>query len=107
MEALTTDAAPGVGRVSDTRSTYNPYQTTTDSLLHGAGSHGAVSDGVGNGADGDTPPHGTIDSVVLGPPYMHTPGGTAHDRHQNFEGYYRNIAVSHPERMYHEAVTDL
>lgn len=28
--------------------------------------------------------------VVFDPPYMHTPGGTAHDGHQNFEQYYKN-----------------
>ena len=27
----------------------------------------------------------TYDCVVLDPPYMHTPGGTAHVNHQNFE----------------------
>src|SRR5215207_2805151 len=35
---------------------------------------------------GDT----TFDSVVFDPPYMHTPGGTAHQNHQNFEQYYYN-----------------
>src|SRR5437016_6084198 len=32
---------------------------------------------------GDT----TFDCVVFDPPYMHTPGGTAHHNHQNFEQY--------------------
>jgi hypothetical protein len=48
----------------------------------------------------------TIDCVVLDPPYMHTPGGTAHDGHQNFEGYYQNNAAA-SNLKYHEAVLDL
>lgn len=48
----------------------------------------------------------SIDCVVFDPPYMHTPGGTAHVRHQNYEGYYKNnLATS--EKKYHEAVLDL
>ena len=31
---------------------------------------------------------GSIDCVVLDPPYMHTPGGTAHQAHPPFEKYY-------------------
>jgi len=51
-------------------------------------------------------PSGTIDCVVFDPPYMHTPGGSAHTNHQNFEGYYRNnLAAS--DKKYHEAVLDL
>jgi transcriptional regulator with XRE-family HTH domain len=50
----------------------------------------------------------TIDCVVLDPPYMHTPGGTAHVGHQNYEGYYRNNANREGAlRKYHEAVLDL
>jgi hypothetical protein len=49
----------------------------------------------------------SIDCVVLDPPYMHTPGGTAHNGHQNYEGYYQNNSISHPTRKYHEAVLDL
>jgi len=33
---------------------------------------------------------GEIDCVVFDPPYMHTPGGTAHVNHQNYESYYEN-----------------
>src|SRR5438132_611303 len=33
---------------------------------------------------------GLVDCVVFDPPYMHTPGGTAHVGHQNFENYYQN-----------------
>lgn len=48
----------------------------------------------------------SIDCVVFDPPYMHTPGGTAHANHQNFEGYYRNNSIV-SEKKYHEAVLDL
>ena len=48
----------------------------------------------------------SIDCVVFDPPYMHTPGGTAHVGHQNYEGYYKNnLATS--GKKYHEAVLDL
>jgi hypothetical protein len=50
---------------------------------------------------------GTIDCVVFDPPYMHTPGGTAHSGHQHFEKYYRNNGTTNPEKKYHEAVLDL
>jgi len=49
----------------------------------------------------------TIDCVVFDPPYMHTPGGTAHQNHQNYEQYYNNNGISHSSRKYHEAVLDL
>ena len=48
----------------------------------------------------------SIDCVVFDPPYMHTPGGTAHANHQNYEGYYRNNEAT-SEKKYHEAVLDL
>jgi hypothetical protein len=48
----------------------------------------------------------STDCVVFDPPYMHTPGGTAHVNHQNFEGYYKNNNAS-SEKKYHEAVLDL
>jgi hypothetical protein len=62
---------------------------------------------------------GSFDVLVFDPPYMHTPGGTAHNGHQNFEKYYANNAsveveplnnsVLPPENppKYHEAVLDL
>jgi len=51
---------------------------------------------------------GVIDCVVLDPPYMHTPGGTAHVNHQNYENYYRNNGSGcGTEEKYHEAVIDL
>lgn len=48
----------------------------------------------------------SIDCVVFDPPYMHTPGGTAHVNHQNYEGYYKNNQAS-SDKKYHEAVLDL
>jgi hypothetical protein len=49
---------------------------------------------------------GSVDCVVFDPPYMHSPGGTAHVNHQNYEGYYRNNEAS-SDKKYHEAVLDL
>jgi len=62
----------------------------------------------------------TIDAVVFDPPYMHTPGGTAHNGHQNYEGYYANNAAQDEDVLraiwdetdgrppkYHEAVLDV
>lgn len=50
----------------------------------------------------------TLDCVVFDPPYMHTPGGTAHVNHQNYENYYaNNVAASESGKKYHEAVLDL
>jgi len=37
---------------------------------------------------------------------MHTPGGTAHVNHQNYEGYYKNNQAR-SQKKYHEAVLDL
>lgn len=48
----------------------------------------------------------SLDCVVFDPPYMHTPGGTAHSSHQNFEQYYQNNATT-SDKKYHEAVLDL
>lgn len=51
---------------------------------------------------------GSIDAVVLDPPYMHTPGQGAHDGHQNYESYYRNNATANSgASRYHEAILDL
>jgi DNA modification methylase len=53
----------------------------------------------------------SFDVIVFDPPYMHTPGGTAHNGHQNFEGYYANNEDSdidiESQPKYHEAVLDL
>lgn len=51
---------------------------------------------------------GEIDCVVLDPPYMHSPGGTAHTRHEPFETHYRNnVTGNRTGSKYHEAVLDL
>ncbi len=51
---------------------------------------------------------GSMDCVVFDPPYMHTPGGTAHANHQNYEGYYRNNEIPNGiTKKYHEAVVEL
>ena len=51
---------------------------------------------------------GEIDCVVLDPPYMHTPGGTAHSSHDPFERYYRNNGTGNrTARKYHDAVLAL
>ena len=51
---------------------------------------------------------GEVDCVVLDPPYMHSPGGTAHQSHSPFEDHYRNNGSGNrTERKYHEAVLDL
>ena len=51
---------------------------------------------------------GTIDCVVLDPPYMHSPGGTAHTVHAAFEQHYRNNGTGNrTKQKYHEAVLEL
>lgn len=51
---------------------------------------------------------GEVDCVVLDPPYMHSPGGTAHRSHQPFETYYgNNRSGGQTGSKYHEAVLDL
>jgi hypothetical protein len=62
-----------------------------------------------NGVDCRKLPYGdtTMDCVVSDPPYMHTPGGTAHQNHQNFEVYYCNNGTENGSKKYHEAVLDL
>lgn len=51
---------------------------------------------------------GEIDCVVFDPPYMHTPGGTAHTVHTPFEDYYRNNGNGNRTKSkYHQAVLDL
>ena len=52
--------------------------------------------------------NGEIDCVVLDPPYMHSPGGSAHKSQPQFEEHYRNngsgIGLS---KKYHDAVLEL
>ena len=53
-------------------------------------------------------PDGTIDCVVLDPPYMHSPGGTAHATHTAFERHYRNNGSGGQSKSkYHAAVLEL
>jgi len=62
----------------------------------------------------------SLDAIVFDPPYMHTPGGTAHNGHQNYEAYYANnieqdkrvveeiwVETDGKPPKYHEAVLDL
>jgi hypothetical protein len=53
--------------------------------------------------------NGELDCVVFDPPYMHTPGGTAHtSTHAPFERHYRNnVSGNQTGSKYHEAVLDL
>lgn len=49
-----------------------------------------------------------IDCVVLDPPYMHSPGGTAHSSQYAFEKYYaNNRSGGQTKGKYHDAVLDL
>lgn len=51
---------------------------------------------------------GEIDCLVFDPPYMHSPGGTAHQGHDAFERYYRNNGTGNRTgAKYHEAVLEL
>ncbi|WP_150526507.1 DNA methyltransferase [Roseibium sediminis] len=51
---------------------------------------------------------GTIDCVVLDPPYMHSPGGSAYGDESPFESHYRNNATGNlTSNKYHEAVLEL
>jgi hypothetical protein len=63
-----------------------------------------------SGVDCRNLPYGdaSVDCVVFDPPYMHTPGGTAHANHQNYENYYaNNLGAGGSPKKYHEAVLDL
>ncbi len=74
-----------------------------------AGSYDLRATDLRNGVDCRKLPYGdtTMDCVVFDPPYMHTPGGTAHQNHQNFEAYYYNNGTENGTKKYHEAVLDL
>lgn len=63
-----------------------------------------------DGVDCRDLPYGdeSVDCVVLDPPYMHSPGGTAHSGQSPFESYYRNNdAGDRTSAKYHEAVLEL
>jgi len=50
----------------------------------------------------------TFDALVLDPPYMHTPGGTAYESMPAYENCYRNNDTDAPEGLkYHDAVLGL
>ena len=74
-----------------------------------AGTYDLRATDLRNGVDCRKLPYGdtTMDCVVSDPPYMHTPGGTAHQNHQNFEVYYYNNGTENGSKKYHEAVLDL
>jgi hypothetical protein len=75
-----------------------------------AGEYNLLATDITMGVDCRNLPYGdgSIDCVVFDPPYMHTPGGTAHVNHQNYEGYYRNNeAENGTTKKYHEAVLEL
>jgi hypothetical protein len=73
------------------------------------GEYDVLPSDIKDGVDCRSLPHddSSLDCVVLDPPYMHTPGGTAHVNHQNYENYYKNNACSSNGSKYHEAVLDL
>jgi hypothetical protein len=52
--------------------------------------------------------NGELDCVVFDPPYMHSPGGTAHTVHSPFEDHYRNNGTGNrTNSKYHDAVLEL
>lgn len=74
-----------------------------------AGLYELLATDIKQGIDSQKLPYAndSLDCVVFDPPYMHTPGGTAHDGHQNFEQYYKNNGDNRTKLKYHEAVLDL
>ena len=74
-----------------------------------AGRYNLLPSDIKQGVDAQKLPYknGSLDCVVFDPPYMHTPGGTAHDGHLNFEQYYKNNGDNRTTLKYHEAVLDL
>lgn len=82
-------------------SLYVPLGATVADVTYGkgvfwrhvpAGAYNLLATDLASGVDCRRLPYEseTIDCVVFDPPYMHTPGGTAHVNHQNYEGYYKN-----------------
>jgi hypothetical protein len=75
-----------------------------------SGSYELLATDLSDGVDCRNLPYedASLDAVVFDPPYMHTPGGSAHVGHQNFEGYYRNNGTENEHgAKYHEAVIQL
>jgi len=98
-------------------SLYVPLGSTVADITYGKGvfwrrvpadAYKVLPTDLGSGVDCRKLPYesGSIDCVVFDPPYMHTPGGSAHVGHQNFEAYYKNN-LANSEKKYHEAVLDL
>ncbi len=50
---------------------------------------------------------GSVDCVVLDPPYMHSPGGRAYEGVEGFEKHYRNNQPNGTGAKYHDAVLAL
>lgn len=74
-----------------------------------SGRYGLRKSDLKSGVDARALPYenAIMDCVVFDPPYMHSPGGTAHDGHQNFEAYYRNNGDNGTSKKYHDAVLEL
>lgn len=75
------------------------------------GKYNLLATDIRDGVDCRSLPYqdGQIDCLVLDPPYMHSPGGTAHtSTHSAFEKHYRNNGSGNQTASkYHEAVLDL
>ena len=74
------------------------------------GRYNLLSTDIADGTDCRDLPYddASIDCVVLDPPYMHSPGGTAHTSQLAFEEHYRNNGTgNNTGKKYHEAVLDL
>lgn len=98
-------------------SLYVPIGSTVADVTYGNGvfwkrvpkdSYKVLATDLSSGVDCRRLPYDSesLDCVVFDPPYMHTPGGSAHVGHQNFEAYYKNN-ISQSDKKYHEAVLDL
>ena len=96
---------------------FNPGSTIAD-VTYGKGvfwkkvdlsKYNLLSSNLKDGVDARQLPYkdGQLDGLVFDPPYMHTPGGSAHIEHQNYEEYYRNNQADGGVKKYHEAVLDL
>jgi len=68
-----------------------------------------IATGIQGGVDCRNLPYDdeSLDCVVLDPPYMHSPGGTAHTVHKPFENHCGNNASGNRTGgKYHEAVLE-
>jgi hypothetical protein len=98
---------------------YVPPGTTVADVTYGSGAfwkdvaarrYRVLASDVATGIDCRALPYpdASVGAAVLDPPYMHSPGGTAHDGHQSFERYYRNNGSGGgTTTKYHAAVLDL